>query len=62
MSDALTKICADKVDHVAASKAARSLADVETDAQQASAPRVSLLTHLCTYLLTKVLLLTYLSP
>ena len=39
MSDALTKICADKVDHVAASKAARSLADVETDAQQASAPR-----------------------
>ena len=39
MSDALTKICADKADHVAASKAARSLSEVETDAQQASAPR-----------------------
>ena len=39
MSDALTKICADKANHVAASKAARSLSYVETDAQQASAPR-----------------------
>ncbi|MGB0630397.1 MAG: indole-3-glycerol phosphate synthase TrpC [Alphaproteobacteria bacterium] len=39
MSDALTKICADKRDHVAASKAARPLTAVEADAKQASAPR-----------------------
>ena len=39
MTDALNKICADKAEHVAASKAARSLSYVETDAQQASAPR-----------------------
>lgn len=39
MSDALTKICADKHDHVAASKTARSLADVEAAAKEAPPPR-----------------------
>ena len=39
MSDALTKICADKRDHVASSKAARLLADVEAAARAAPAPR-----------------------
>ena len=38
MSDALTKICADKANHVAASKAARSLSYVKLT-QRASAPR-----------------------
>ena len=39
MSDALTTICADKADHIATSKAARSLADVEAAAKDASSPR-----------------------
>ena len=39
MSDALTEICAQKRDHVAATKAARPLTDVEAAAKQASAPR-----------------------
>lgn len=39
MSDALTRICADKRDHIAVSKAARPLAEVETAARAASAPR-----------------------
>lgn len=39
MSDALTKICADKRAHVAAKKRDRSLADVEAAATQASTPR-----------------------
>ena len=39
MSDALTKICADKREHVAARKRARPLADVEAAARSAEAPR-----------------------
>ncbi len=39
MSDALTNICADKREHVAASKARVSTADVEAAAKQAEAPR-----------------------
>ena len=39
MSDALTKICADKRDHVAASKAAKPLADVEAAAKESEPPR-----------------------
>jgi indole-3-glycerol phosphate synthase len=39
MSDALTKICADKRDHVAAAKAAYPLPEVEAVAKNASAPR-----------------------
>lgn len=39
MSDALTRICADKRDHVAARKAALTLADVEAKAKEADAPR-----------------------
>ena len=39
MSDALTNICADKREHVAASKARVSIADVEAAAKQAEAPR-----------------------
>ena len=39
MSDALTKICADKRDHVAAAKTAQSLADTETAARHASPVR-----------------------
>ncbi len=39
MSDVLTRICDDKRDHVAACKAARSLADVEALARSASPPR-----------------------
>ena len=39
MSDALTKICAEKRDHVAAAKTAQSLADTETAARQASPVR-----------------------
>ncbi|PPR11595.1 MAG: Indole-3-glycerol phosphate synthase [Alphaproteobacteria bacterium MarineAlpha11_Bin1] len=39
MSDALTRICADKVNHVAASKEIRSLADLEARARSAAAPR-----------------------
>jgi len=39
MSDVLAKICADKRDHVAASKAARRLADVEAAARAQDATR-----------------------
>lgn len=39
MTDALTKICADKRDHVSAAKTRRSLADLETAAKEASPPR-----------------------
>ncbi|MCH2395996.1 indole-3-glycerol phosphate synthase TrpC [Oceanibaculum sp.] len=39
MSDVLEKICADKRDHIAARKAVKSLATLETEAKQASAPR-----------------------
>jgi indole-3-glycerol phosphate synthase len=39
MSDALTNICADKRDHVAARKAEYRMADVEAAAKQASSPR-----------------------
>ena len=39
MSDALTKICADKRDHIAAAKAARSVAETESAAERASPPR-----------------------
>ncbi|WP_430437403.1 indole-3-glycerol phosphate synthase TrpC [Oceanibaculum nanhaiense] len=39
MSDVLTKICADKREHIAACKAAKSLPALETEAKQASAPR-----------------------
>lgn len=39
MSDALTKICADKRDHVAAAKENRPLSDVEAAAKEAAAPR-----------------------
>jgi indole-3-glycerol phosphate synthase len=39
MSDVLTKICADKRDHIAASKQACLQADIEQRAAQASAPR-----------------------
>ena len=39
MSDALTKICGDKAEHVAASKSARPLADIEIAARDASTPR-----------------------
>ena len=39
MSDALTKICADKADHVAASKIKRPHADIELSARQATPPR-----------------------
>ena len=39
MSDVLTKICADKWDHVKACKASRPLAAVESMARAASAPR-----------------------
>ena len=39
MSDVLTRICDDKRDHVAACKAARSMADVEALARTASPPR-----------------------
>ncbi|MDH5411556.1 MAG: indole-3-glycerol-phosphate synthase TrpC, partial [Alphaproteobacteria bacterium] len=39
MSDVLTKICADKREHIAASKQACPQADMEKRAAQASAPR-----------------------
>tara|TARA_R110002126_G_scaffold25553_7_gene87284 strand:+ start:5088 stop:5906 length:819 start_codon:yes stop_codon:yes gene_type:complete len=39
MTDALTGICADKREHLAAAKAARPLSDVEAAARGASAPR-----------------------
>jgi indole-3-glycerol phosphate synthase len=39
MSDVLTKICADKRDHIAAAKLACPRADIEGRAAQASAPR-----------------------
>ena len=39
MSNALTKICADKVKHIAESRVLRSLLDVEADAKMASKPR-----------------------
>ena len=39
MTDVLAKICADKRQHIAASKALRPLASVEGDARAASAPR-----------------------
>jgi indole-3-glycerol phosphate synthase len=39
MSDVLTKICDDKREHVAAQKASRPLADVESAAKSAAAPR-----------------------
>ncbi|MFO7482753.1 indole-3-glycerol phosphate synthase TrpC [Oceanibaculum nanhaiense] len=39
MSDVLTKICADKREHIAACKAAKPLSALETEAKQASAPR-----------------------
>jgi indole-3-glycerol phosphate synthase len=39
MSDVLTKICNDKRVHIFACKAARSLADIETAARTAEAPR-----------------------
>lgn len=38
-SDVLARICADKLDHVAASKAALPLAELEARAREASAPR-----------------------
>lgn len=39
MSDALTKICADKRDHVAAAKARTSRAEIEAAAKDSAAPR-----------------------
>ena len=39
MSDALTRICDDKREHVAAQKASRPLAEVEAAAKSAGAPR-----------------------
>ena len=39
MSNALTKICADKRDHVVASKARKPLADVEAAAKEFASPR-----------------------
>lgn len=39
MSDVLTKICADKRDHIAAAKLACPQAEIERCAAQASAPR-----------------------
>lgn len=39
MSDALTRICADKRDHIAASKSRVTLADLESAAKQAEKPR-----------------------
>ncbi|HYD31838.1 MAG TPA: indole-3-glycerol-phosphate synthase TrpC, partial [Azospirillaceae bacterium] len=39
MSDVLTKICADKRDHIAACKAARPMAEVEAAARDASPVR-----------------------
>ncbi|MDM7947847.1 MAG: indole-3-glycerol phosphate synthase TrpC [Oceanibaculum nanhaiense] len=39
MSDVLTKICADKREHIAACKAAKPLSALETEAKQATAPR-----------------------
>ena len=39
MTDALTKICTDKRDHVAAAKAARPLSEIETAAKTAAPPR-----------------------
>ena len=39
MSDVLAKICTDKRDHIAACKAVKSLAALEAEATQASAPR-----------------------
>lgn len=39
MSDALTKICADKREHVDAAMSQRSLSDVEAAAKEATAPR-----------------------
>ena len=39
MSNTLTKICADKVKHIAESRVLRSLLDVEADAKMASKPR-----------------------
>ena len=39
MSDVLTKICADKRDHVARRKTERPLAQLETDARSATPPR-----------------------
>ncbi|MGO1117508.1 indole-3-glycerol phosphate synthase TrpC [Rhodovibrionaceae bacterium A322] len=39
MSDVLAKICADKLEHVAACKTKRSLADLEASLDQVSAPR-----------------------
>ncbi len=38
-SDVLTKICADKLEHIAASKRQRPPADVQEQARQAAAPR-----------------------
>ena len=38
MHDVLARICADKREHIAACKAARTLADVESDARRASPP------------------------
>lgn len=39
MSDVLTKICADKRDHIAARKAVKPVSELEAEAKQASAPR-----------------------
>ena len=39
MSDVLTKICADKREHIGACKAAKPLSALETEAKQATAPR-----------------------
>lgn len=39
MSDALTRICADKLAHVAGNKLKRPLAEIEADAKAADAPR-----------------------
>ena len=39
MSDVLTKICADKRDHIAARKAVKPLSAIEAEAKQATAPR-----------------------
>lgn len=39
MSDVLTKICADKRDHIAARKAVKPLSELEAEAKQATAPR-----------------------